>query len=134
MKTWWGTVQYVQQLSDITATVEGAPVQPTIQTDDRFTTVIVPTNGSTEVVMMYTVTGTVITLDDGSGTALRWRMLQGLSAQVTQFTATVQIPTQFSYIRCTAGSPNSTVPCNVAAAGTLSTQIPHLPGWPAGRG
>jgi hypothetical protein len=91
-----GDRQYVQQLSDITATVKGTPVQPTIETEDRFTTVTVPTNGSTEIVMMYTVTGAVVTLDDDSGTALRWRMLQGLSAQVTQFTATVQIPTQFT--------------------------------------
>jgi hypothetical protein len=129
-----GDRQYVQQLSEITATVEGAPVQPRIETEDRFTTVTVPTNGSTEVVMMYTVTGAVVTLDDASGTALRWRMLQGLSAQVTQFTATVQIPTQFTYIKCTAGSPNSTVPCNVAAAGTESTQIPTFRDGPRGEG
>jgi Predicted membrane protein (DUF2207) len=125
-----GDRQYVQQLSDITAMVKGAAVQPTIKTEDRFTTVTVPTNGSTEVVMMYTVTGAVVTID--SGTALRWRMLQGLSASVTQFTATVQIPTQFSYIKCTAGSPNSTVPCNFAAA--ESAQIPTFRDGPRGEG
>jgi hypothetical protein len=103
-----GDRQYVQKLSDITATVKGAQVQPTIKTDDRFTTVTVPTNGATEVVMSYTVTGAVVKTD--SGTALRWGMLQGLSASVAEFTATVQIPTQFSYIKCTAGSPNSTDP------------------------
>jgi Predicted membrane protein (DUF2207) C-terminal domain len=129
-----GDRQYVQQLSDITATVKGAPVQPTIKTEDRFTTVTVPTNGSTEVVMMYTVTGAVVTLDDDTGTALRWRMLQGLSAQVTQFTATVQIPTQFTYIKCTAGSPNSTVPCSFAAASTESAQIPTFRDGPRGEG
>ena len=127
-----GDRQYVQKLSDITATVKGTPVQPTIKTEDRFTTVTVPTNGSTEVVMMYTVTGAVVTID--SGTALRWRMLQGLSTSVTQFTATVQIPTQFSYIKCTAGSPNSTVPCNFAAAGTESAQIPTFRDGPRGEG
>jgi Predicted membrane protein (DUF2207) len=125
-----GDRQYAQRLSDITAMVKGAAVQPTIKTEDRFTTVTVPTNGSTEVVMMYTVTGVVVTID--SGTALRWRMLQGLSASVTQFTATVQIPTQFSYIKCTAGSPNSTVPCNFAAA--ESAQIPTFRDGPRGEG
>ena len=45
--------------------------------------------------MGYTVTGAVVEIDGGE-TALRWRMLQGLSAQVTEFTATVPIPTQFS--------------------------------------
>ena len=127
-----GDRQYVQTLSEITATVKGAAVQPTITTDDRFTTVTVPTNGSTEIVMSYTVTGAVVTID--GGTALQWRMLQGLSAQVDQFTAMVQIPTQFSYIKCTAGSPNSTVPCNFAAAGTEGTQIPTFRDGPRGEG
>jgi hypothetical protein len=127
-----GDRQYVQRLSDVTATVEGADVQPTINSDDRFTTVAVPTNGSTEVVMSYTVTGAVVTTD--SGTALRWGMLQGLSASVAEFSATVQIPTQFSYIKCTAGSPNSTVPCTFAAAGTEGAQVPTFRDGPRGEG
>jgi hypothetical protein len=127
-----GDRQYVQKLSDITATVKGTQVQPTIKTDDRFTTVTVPTNGATEVVMSYMVTGAVVKTD--SGTALRWGMLQGLSASVAEFTATVQIPTQFSYIKCTAGSPNSTVPCNFAAAGTEGSQIPTFRDGPRGEG
>ena len=128
-----GDRQYVQTLSDITAMVKGAAVQPTITTtEDRFTTVTVPTNGSAEIVMSYTVTGAVVTIE--GGTALRWRMLQGLSAQVAQFTATVQIPTQFSYIKCTAGSPNSTVPCNFSAAGTESAQVPTFRDGPRGEG
>jgi hypothetical protein len=127
-----GDRQYVQTLSEITATIEGAEIQPTVTTEDRFTTVTVPTNGSTEIMMSYTVTGAVVTTD--SGTALRWQLLQGLSAQVTQFIATVQIPTQFSYIKCTAGSPNSTVPCSFAAAGTEGAQIPTFRDGPRGEG
>jgi len=127
-----GDRQYVQQLSDITATADNAPVQAAVNADDRFTTVTVPTNGSNQVVMSYTVTGAVITID--GGTALRWRMLQGLSASVAEFSATVQIPTQFSYIKCTAGSPNSTVPCSFAAAGTEGTQIPTFRDGPRGEG
>jgi hypothetical protein len=127
-----GDRQYVQGLSDMTASVEGAAVQPTINSDDRFTTVAVSTNGATEVVMNYTVTGAVVTTD--SGTALRWPMLQGLSASVAEFSATVQIPTQFSYIKCTAGSPNSTVPCAFAAAGTEGAQIPTFRDGPRGEG
>ena len=57
-----GDRQYVQQLSDITAMVKDAQVQPTIKSDDRFTTVTVPTNGATEIMMSYTVTGAVITI------------------------------------------------------------------------
>jgi hypothetical protein len=128
-----GDRQYVQQLTDITAMVKDNQVQPTIKSDDRFTTVTVPTNGATEIVMNYTVTGAVITIGS-NGTALRWGMLQGLSASVTEFSATVQIPTQFSYIKCTAGSPNSTVPCNFAAAGTEGAQVPTFRDGPRGEG
>ena len=127
-----GDRQYVQTLDAITATAGGAAVTPTSPTDDRFTTVTVPTNGATEVVMGYTVTGAVVNVNDG--TALRVRLLQGLSAQVAQFEATVQIPTQFSYIKCTAGSPNSTVPCTFAAAGTEAAQIPTFRDGPRGEG
>jgi uncharacterized protein (TIGR04222 family) len=127
-----GDRQYVQKLSEITAMVKGEPVQPVINSDDRFTTVTVPTNGTSEVVMSYAVTGAVVKID--SGTALRWRMLQGLSVGVAEFSATVQIPTQFSYIKCTAGSPNSTVPCSFAAAGTESAQIPTFRDGPRGEG
>jgi hypothetical protein len=126
-----GDRQYVQQLSDITAMVKDAQVQPTIKSDDRFTTVTVPTNGATEIMMSYTVTGAVISMDS-NGTALRWGMLQGLSASVTEFSATVQIPTQFSYIKCTAGSPNSTVPCNFAS--TEGAQVPTFRDGPRGEG
>lgn len=127
-----GDRQYVQTLSAVSAKAKGADVTPEVTVDGRFTTVTVPTNGATEVTMGYTVTGAVVTVD--SGTALRWRLLQGLSVQVAQFTATVQIPTQFSYIRCTAGSPNSTVPCNFAAAGTEGAQIPTFRDGPRGEG
>ena len=128
-----GDRQYVQTLSDITASVKGAAVTPKIETDDRFTTVTVATNGATEVMMGYTVTGAVVTIEGGE-TALRWGLLQGLSAQVAEFAATVQIPTQFTYIKCTAGAPNSDVPCDVATAGTEGSQIPTFRDGPRGEG
>ena len=93
----------------------------------------VATNGATEIMMGYTVTGAVVAIDGGE-TALRWRLLQGLSAQVAEFAATVQIPTQFSYIKCTAGGPNSEVPCDFAAAGTEGSQIPTFRDGPRGEG
>ena len=54
--------------------------------------------------MMYTVTGAVVTLDDGSGVALA--NAQGLSAQVTQFTATVRSdPVHLHQVRPAARTP-----------------------------
>ncbi|HLL63565.1 MAG TPA: DUF2207 domain-containing protein [Propionibacteriaceae bacterium] len=127
-----GDRQYVQDINDVSATAGGSPVSPNVTEDGRFTTVTVPTNGATEVVMSYTVSGAVINIPDG--TALRVRLLQGLSAQVAEFTATVQIPGQFSYIKCTAGSPNSTTPCTFAAAGTEAAQVPTFRDGPRGEG
>ncbi len=105
---------------------------PKVETDGRFTTVTVTTGGSGDVVINYTVTGAVVTID--GGTALRWALLQGLSAPVAEFNATVQIPAQFSYVRCTAGNPNSTTPCTFAAGGTEGSQIPTFRDGPRGEG
>jgi uncharacterized protein (TIGR04222 family) len=60
--------------------------------------------------------------------------LQGLSASVRAFEGTVQIPGGFTYIKCTAGSPNSTVPCDFAAAGTENSQTPTFRDGPRGEG
>ena len=127
-----GDRQYVQELQRHHRHGRGAAVTPDDHADGRFTTVTVPTNGATEVMMSYTVSGAVVNIPDG--TALRVRLLQGLSAQVAEFTATVQIPTQFSYIKCTAGNPNSTTPCTFAAAGTEAAQIPTFRDGPRGEG
>jgi Predicted membrane protein (DUF2207) len=127
-----GDRQYVQTLSEIRASVEGGSVDPRPQTDGRFTTITVPTNGANQIMIGYTVTGAVVNTENG--TALRYRLLQGLSVQVAQFEATVQIPTTFSYIKCTAGSPNSTVPCTSAAAGREDAQVPTFRDGPRGEG
>jgi uncharacterized protein (TIGR04222 family) len=127
-----GDKQYVTQLSEISATAKGAAATPKVETAGRFTTVTVTTGGSGDVVINYTVTGAVVKID--GGTALRWGLLQGLSAQVAAFDATVQIPAQFSYIRCTAGNPNSTTPCTFAAGGMEGSQIPTFRDGPRGEG
>jgi hypothetical protein len=127
-----GDRQYVQTISDITATAKGASLNPTTKVDKRYTTVTMQTNGANEIVISYSVAGAVVNMENG--TALRFRLLQGLSAQVAVFTATVQIPTQFSYIKCTAGAPNSTVPCTFAAAGQENAQIPTFRDGPRGEG
>jgi hypothetical protein len=125
--------QYEQRISDVTASAAGGTaITPTVEEDPPFTTVTVATGGADEIVMNYTVTGAVVTVD--GGTALRWRLLQGLSAQVTEFSATVLIPGNFSYIKCTSGSPNSTTPCGFAAAGTEGSQVPTFRDGPRGEG
>ncbi|CAA9299561.1 MAG: hypothetical protein AVDCRST_MAG61-858 [uncultured Friedmanniella sp.] len=128
-----GDRQYVQELSAISATAGGAGTAAEVSTEDRFTTVSVPTGGASEVVLDYTVTGAVVGIEGGE-TALRWPLLQGLSASVEQFEATVEIPGAFTYIRCTAGSPNSAVPCDFAAAGIEDARTPTFRDGPRGEG
>jgi hypothetical protein len=127
-----GDRQYVATLSDISALVKGAAVAPEVSKDGRFTTVSVPMGGATDVVISYTVRGAVVNID--SGTALQWPLLQGLNAQVGTFTGSVQIPAQFSYIKCLAGSPNSTVPCDTAAGGSEGSPIPKFGNGALGEG
>ncbi len=127
-----GQRQYVMQLSDLTASAGGAGVTPQQTDDGRFSTVTVATGGAKQVTMSYTVTGVVRTID--SGTALQWALLQGLSAGVTQFTATVEVPAPFTYVECNAGSPNSTVPCSVASGGTGEKPLPTFADGPRGQG
>jgi hypothetical protein len=127
-----GDRRYRTTISDVTATAGGAAVTPTVSTDDRFTTVTVPTNGAPELVLSYTVRGAVVTVPDG--TALQWRVLQGLDVTVTSFRATVLIPGVFTYVRCTAGAPNSTTPCLSAAAGTEDATTPTFTDGPRGEG
>jgi hypothetical protein len=127
-----GDRQYKTTISDITATAGGAAATPQVSTDSRYTTVTVPTNGAPELVIAYTVRGAVVTVPDG--TALQWRVLQGLSVSVTSFRATVQIPGIFTYVRCTAGTPNSTTPCASASAGTDAATTPTFTDGPRGEG
>ena len=128
-----GDRRYVQKLSGISATAGGTALTPETTEEPRFTTVTVPTNGAKEVVLSYTVTGATVNLGNGE-TALRWAMLQGLSATVQEFDATVQIPGSFTYVKCTAGSPNSSSPCTFAAAGSEGNQTPTFADGPRGEG
>ncbi|HET9873569.1 MAG TPA: DUF2207 domain-containing protein [Propionibacteriaceae bacterium] len=127
-----GDRQYVYSLTDVTATAEGKDLQPTVDPAGSITTVSMSTNGASEITMSYSVTGAVVSID--GGTALRWPLLQGLSAQVTDFSGTVAIPGLFSYVKCTAGAPNSTTPCEYAAAGTDDAQVPTFRDGPRGEG
>ncbi len=127
-----GDRQYVYTLSDLSATAKGTDLKPTVTEDEPFTTVSLNTNGANEIVMAYTVAGAVVNVQ--GGTALRWQLLQGLSANVTEFRGTVAIPGLFSYVKCTAGPPNSTTPCDYAAAGMEDSQIPTFRDGPRGEG
>ena len=128
-----GGRRYQRELSAISGTAGGRTAEPAVVRDGRYTTLTLQTGGAGEVTLSYTVTGAVVTLP-GGGTALRWAMLQGLTVSVDAFRATVAIPGLFDYVKCTAGGPNSTVPCATAAAGTEDAQTPTFTDGPRGEG
>ncbi|MBA3528347.1 MAG: DUF2207 domain-containing protein [Propionibacteriaceae bacterium] len=125
-----GDRQYIREITAVSASANGKPLDVRVTREDPFTTVTVPTGGASEIVMSYTVVGAVVNIE--GGTALRWGLLQGLSAQVGEFSATIAIPGMFSYVKCTAGGPNSTTPCAFAASGTEGSQIPTFRDGPRG--
>ena len=127
-----GDRQYRSTIRDVTATAGGAAVTPQVSTDGRYTTATVATNGASSLEIAYTVDGAVVTVPDG--TALQYRVLQGLSVTVRTFQAKVLIPGTFTYVRCTAGGPNSLTPCLSAAAGTEDAQTPTFTDGPRGEG
>ena len=128
-----GDRRYVYDIGGFQATNGGQPFAPDVQTtEDRFAAVTFPTNGQNQVTLEYSVVGAVIATPEG--TALEWPLLQGFESTVTDFSATVAIPVPFSFIECNAGSPNSEVPCQFAAAGTDDAQQPTFRDGPRGPG
>ncbi|MGO1973700.1 MAG: DUF2207 domain-containing protein [Propionibacteriaceae bacterium] len=128
-----GERQYVYEITDVKATVGGSDANPSVETSQEETTVTINTDGSSEVVLSYVVHGAVVN-EAGGKTALRWRLLQGLSVGVDEFTASVDIPAMFSHVRCTSGPPNSTTPCRSAAGGTEESAMPEFTDGPRGPG
>lgn len=132
-----GDRMYVFDISEVTATADGAELTSTVETDGSFETVTLNTAEATgPIELSYTVTGATVHTENGgeAGTALRWRFLQGLSADVEEFTASVKIPGQFTYLRCTAGAPNSQSPCKSAMGGTDESHYPTFTDGPRGQG
>ena len=127
-----GDRRQVFTMTNFSATADGQNVPVEVETRGRFTTVAIATNGATAVTLDYTVSGAVVNTE--TGTALQWRLLQGLSAQVTSFDATVAIPGAFTFIDCVAGGPNTQVPCTYSAAGTDTGQLPTFRDGPRGEG
>ncbi len=128
-----GDRQYLFDIAQITAKSGGKNLAPTVDHGDDFTTITVNTKDvSGPIVMTYTVDGAVRKTEEG--TALHWRLLQGLSVGVDAFSAVVKVPGGFSHVRCTAGAPNTSSPCQVAAGGTDDAPMPTFSNGPLGAG
>ena len=84
--------QYRFTVSDVTASVAGQAVSPTVAADGDYQVVTVPTGGKGGTVeIAYKVRGAA--LDVGHDTTeVNWRVLQGLNLPVKTFDATLTAP------------------------------------------
>lgn len=124
-------VQYVQQITDVTATVAGSPVDVTVREGEDATEVEVQAD-SGPLVLTYTVRGAVRA--EGDDHIFTYRVLQGLSMPVKSVTATIVTPANARDIDCYAGPPNSTGACAVAGQGTHDNPVPTFQDGPRGAG
>lgn len=137
-----GNRSYRQHLSHIDARAgskssgkspSGKSLSPSVDSSDDEVNVTFDPHGAKTAVLSYTVTGAVV--HDSGNVALKWPLLQGLSMNVDKFRGTVDVPGQFSYLRCTAGPPGSDKPCQGASGGTTqSASIPTFTDGPRGPG
>ena len=129
-----GDREYVFDVSDVAATIGGQPIAAAVSGDRRSTTVSLPTQGATEpVVLSYTVRGATIAEPTGE-TTLDWRLLQGLSLPVKEFTATVTVPVTIASVQCEAGPPSSPGVCGFWGGGTHDHANPTFNDGPLGAG
>lgn len=119
------------ELSGIGVTADGKTLRSTMDHSGDLTTVSFAPGGARTATIAYTVTGAVIS--NGGNPALHWRLLQGLSMSVKNFTAVVSVPGNFSYVDCTAGPPNATTPC-ANYSGGVGSQNPTFSDGPLGQG
>ena len=129
-----GDREYLFTLHDIKVTAGGQPLNATIAQQADRTVVTMPTQGVTSpVVLSYVVTGAAIKEASGE-TTVNWRLLQGLSLPVTQFTATLTVPTAISLVQCNAGPPVAPGVCTFWGGGTHDYPDPTFNDGPRGAG
>ena len=129
-----GDREYVYRLSDVKVTVGGQPVQASVSDEGGYTVVTMPTQGATgPVVLSYLVHGAATSEPTGE-TTVAWRLLQGLSLPVKEFTATVQVPTMIQSVQCEAGPPVSPGVCTFWGGGTHDYPDPTFNDGPRGAG
>ncbi|MGJ3508834.1 DUF2207 family protein [Enemella sp. A6] len=117
--------EYRYQISDVKATAGGKDLAPTVDDGGDTTVITANTEGVTEpVTVSYTVKGAAVNVDDA--TAVQWPVVQGLNFPVGQVTGEIGLPGLFRYLRCTAGAPNSTDPCQMIAGGTEYERFPEF--------
>lgn len=119
---------YAYEVGDVTASIGGTAVAPTVTTDGDYLVVALDTTTATgqDVVIGYDVVGATHPEQSSAGplTVLTWRVLQGLSVDVGQVSGSLRIPAVPELVDCTAGPPGTPDKCDLYAAGTADSPMP----------
>ncbi len=129
-----GDRQYTFDVSELTATSGGTPVNVQTSQDGDFKVVTLATQGLTNPVeLSYLVKGAALKEETGE-TTVSWRLLQGLSLPVKQFTAELAIPSGIKLVDCQAGPPTTLGACGFYGGGTHDHPNPFFSDGPRGAG
>lgn len=127
-----GNRSYEFRLNNVKATRGSADAGAQVSHNAGYDVVTVPLTSAEPVVLEYDVVGAAF--DNGEGTTVIWRLLQGLNLPVQTFDATVHAPAPFTMIDCEAGSPGAPGACGWYQGGTHDVPDPVFHDGPRGAG
>jgi hypothetical protein len=112
-------------VSDITATVSGAPAQAMTSETEGVLLISVTSDDATEFSISYKVAGAALkaTTDE---TLVSWPVLQGLDAIVSNITINTSIPGAPRSIDCEVGPASSATKCDAYSGGTGENPMPSF--------
>lgn len=129
---------YIYEISDVTATIDGAATEVTTKTDGDYLVVTVDTSAADAkpVELHYTVRGATHEETGGTGdlTVVRWRALQGLSTGVREVTGGMRVPALGQLVDCVAGPPGSVAKCTMYSMGSSQGGYPMFEASARGAG
>lgn len=129
-----GDLRYTYELADLKVSAAGNPLNAQVTNDGGYTVVTIPTQGVTgPVELSYVAKGAALKEETGE-TTVSWRLLQGLSLPVRQFTADVTVPSMIKLVDCQAGPPSTPGACTFYGGGTHDHPNPFFSDGPRGAG
>ena len=118
------------EVTDVQAQVDGVDANAKISTEGDYVVVTIDTSAADQkdAVISYTVNGATRTERGAGGdlTVLSWRVLQGLSVEVSAVTGMLRVPAVPELVDCTAGPPGTVDKCDLYAAGTTASPQPNF--------
>ena len=114
--------RYAYDVTNIAVSADGAKLDPTTVMTRAGTELSFPTGSAAEYVVSYEVSGTTIATTDNK-IEFNWRLLTGLSIDVTSVTGTVSLPTMAVNFSCSSGVPGALMNCTTYSGGIYGDMV-----------